>query len=297
MFHICSGSVTFYDSEETHDLEFRPFYLKMRNCLEEKLPVVLKETVIFFYSPYRLAYGVPLAVDDLVQTALAYRGKMIRFYLQHKMLCPRMLFYEVARKVSKVATRHARYRRGRFTSWMETWSSATKCEKPCGRVYVVRRNLVKSLSTCEERLEVYVCARNWVSRYVVRERKSGQVYVRAEKVSQVATTCEGNLCHVDYVRARRNSSGLGLRRVRKVRQEVATTSRTDGAGLRLCEGSLVGLRRVRNDEDLESDSQSLKLCSGHQGERVRTKAEAPTAGRQTGGGAGTRVDSSTDSGT
>ncbi|GJR61600.1 phospholipase-like protein [Tanacetum coccineum] len=68
MFHICSRIVTFYDSEKsnaTHDKEFRPWYLKMR-----------------------LAYGVPLAVDDPVQVALAYREKMIHFYFQHKMLCP-----------------------------------------------------------------------------------------------------------------------------------------------------------------------------------------------------------------
>nr|GEU44645.1 phospholipase-like protein [Tanacetum cinerariifolium] len=46
MFHICSGIVTFYDSEKsnvTHDKEFRLWYLKMRQCLEEKFPMVLKE--------------------------------------------------------------------------------------------------------------------------------------------------------------------------------------------------------------------------------------------------------------
>ncbi|GKA32979.1 phospholipase-like protein [Tanacetum coccineum] len=37
---------------------------------------------------YRLAYGVPLVVDDPVQAALADREKMIRFYFQHKMFCP-----------------------------------------------------------------------------------------------------------------------------------------------------------------------------------------------------------------
>ncbi|GJU61337.1 hypothetical protein Tco_1243172 [Tanacetum coccineum] len=35
-----------------------------------------------------LAHGVPLAVDDPVQAALAYREKMIYFYFQHKMFCP-----------------------------------------------------------------------------------------------------------------------------------------------------------------------------------------------------------------
>ncbi|GJT38995.1 phospholipase-like protein [Tanacetum coccineum] len=50
MFYICSGIVTFYDSEKsnaTHDKEFRPWYLKMRQCLEDKILVVLKETRIF----------------------------------------------------------------------------------------------------------------------------------------------------------------------------------------------------------------------------------------------------------
>ncbi|GKB34167.1 phospholipase-like, aminotransferase-like mobile domain protein, partial [Tanacetum coccineum] len=116
MFHICSGIVTFYDSEDTHDFEFRTWYLKMRECLEEKLHVVLKETDVFekkYIDPtkykisfwkadhvskqggdfgdcgvFLLTYGVPLAVNDPLQTALAYREKMIRFYFQHKMFCP-----------------------------------------------------------------------------------------------------------------------------------------------------------------------------------------------------------------
>ncbi|GKC95073.1 phospholipase-like protein [Tanacetum coccineum] len=113
MFHICSGIVTFYDSEDTHDFEFRTWYLKMRECLEEKLLVVLKETGVFekknidpskykiyfrkaehvpkhggVFGDCGLAYGFPLAVDDPLQTALAYQEKMIRFYFQHKMFCP-----------------------------------------------------------------------------------------------------------------------------------------------------------------------------------------------------------------
>ncbi|GJT44891.1 phospholipase-like protein [Tanacetum coccineum] len=83
MFHICSGIVTFYDIEKsnaTHDKEFRPWYLKMRQCLEEKIFVVLKETGV--------SIRFPLGVDDPVQAALAYREKMIRFYFQHKMFCP-----------------------------------------------------------------------------------------------------------------------------------------------------------------------------------------------------------------
>ncbi|GJV26764.1 phospholipase-like protein [Tanacetum coccineum] len=122
MFHICSGIVTFYDSEITHDEEFHTWYLNMRECLAAKIPVILRETGVFEkknidpakynisfrhadHVPkqggvfgdcgvflcmflYRLAHGVPLAVDDPVQAALAYREKMIRFYFQHKMFCP-----------------------------------------------------------------------------------------------------------------------------------------------------------------------------------------------------------------
>lgn len=33
---------------------------------------------------YRLAYGIPLVMDDSLQTALAYREALIRFYFKHK---------------------------------------------------------------------------------------------------------------------------------------------------------------------------------------------------------------------
>nr|GFA00873.1 hypothetical protein [Tanacetum cinerariifolium] len=35
-----------------------------------------------------LANGIPLALDDPLQSALAYREKLIHFYFKHKMLCP-----------------------------------------------------------------------------------------------------------------------------------------------------------------------------------------------------------------
>ncbi|GJV38991.1 phospholipase-like protein [Tanacetum coccineum] len=104
--------------EDTHDFELCTWYLKMRECLEEKLHVVLKETGMFekkYIDPakykisfrkadhvskqggvfgdcgvFLIAYGVPLAVDDPLQTALAYREKMIHFYFQRKMFCPEM---------------------------------------------------------------------------------------------------------------------------------------------------------------------------------------------------------------
>nr|GFA36751.1 phospholipase-like protein [Tanacetum cinerariifolium] len=99
--------------------------LNMRECLAAKIPIILKETGVFEkknidpakynisfrhadHVPkqggvfgdcgvfmcmflYRLAHSVPLAVDDHVQVALAYREKMIHFCFQHKMLCPLIL--------------------------------------------------------------------------------------------------------------------------------------------------------------------------------------------------------------
>ncbi|GJS44167.1 phospholipase-like, aminotransferase-like mobile domain protein [Tanacetum coccineum] len=98
MFHICSGVVTFYDSERTEGGECRKWYLQMRDYLEEKIHVVLKETGVFEKKNidpakykisfkvadgvpkqsgvfgdcgvflcmllYRLANGIPLALDD-----------------------------------------------------------------------------------------------------------------------------------------------------------------------------------------------------------------------------------------
>ncbi|GKD10557.1 phospholipase-like protein [Tanacetum coccineum] len=108
-FHIQSGNVTFYDSQKTYDPKFRPWYVKMRSCLESKLPVVLKQTGVFASkgidpTSYSLkftnaqnvlkqggvlvivaclsayfftAHGIPLDVEDPIQTALAYREKMV----------------------------------------------------------------------------------------------------------------------------------------------------------------------------------------------------------------------------
>ncbi|GKB05580.1 phospholipase-like, aminotransferase-like mobile domain protein [Tanacetum coccineum] len=46
-FHIQFGNVTFYDSQKTYDVEYRPWYVKMRSCLESKLPVLLHRTGVF----------------------------------------------------------------------------------------------------------------------------------------------------------------------------------------------------------------------------------------------------------
>ncbi|GJT10221.1 ribonuclease H-like domain, reverse transcriptase, RNA-dependent DNA polymerase [Tanacetum coccineum] len=96
--------------------------VEMRSCLETKLPVLLHRTGVFAskgidpnsYSIkfsqeqnvpqqgglfgdcgvfvclflYRLAHGIPLAVEDPIQMALAYREKMVKFYFEHKIICP-----------------------------------------------------------------------------------------------------------------------------------------------------------------------------------------------------------------
>ncbi|GJU20857.1 phospholipase-like protein [Tanacetum coccineum] len=46
-FRIQSRNVTFYDSQKTYDPEFHPWYVKMRSCLESKLPVMLQQTGVF----------------------------------------------------------------------------------------------------------------------------------------------------------------------------------------------------------------------------------------------------------
>ncbi|GKC51077.1 hypothetical protein Tco_1073822, partial [Tanacetum coccineum] len=49
-FHIQTGNVTFYKSQKTYDPEFHPW----------------------------LAHGIPLDVEDPIQTALAYREKLVQ---------------------------------------------------------------------------------------------------------------------------------------------------------------------------------------------------------------------------
>ncbi|GKA52628.1 phospholipase-like protein [Tanacetum coccineum] len=77
MFHICSGVVTFYDSEITHDEEFCTWHA---DHVPKQGRVFGDCGVFLCMFLYRLAHGVPLVVDDPVQAALAYHEKMIRFY-------------------------------------------------------------------------------------------------------------------------------------------------------------------------------------------------------------------------
>ncbi|GJW02135.1 hypothetical protein Tco_1560991 [Tanacetum coccineum] len=111
-FHIQSGNVTLYDIQKTYDVEYHPWYVKMRSCLATKLLVVLQQTGVFAskrinptsYSImfshaqnipkqgrvfgdygmfvclilYRLDPRIPLDVEDPIQTALAYREKMVK---------------------------------------------------------------------------------------------------------------------------------------------------------------------------------------------------------------------------
>ncbi|GJW28061.1 phospholipase-like, aminotransferase-like mobile domain protein [Tanacetum coccineum] len=122
LFHMKSRNVTFHDSQETFDVEIRPWYVKIRRCLESKLLVVLQETGVFVskgidpthYSIkfrhaqnipkqggvfgdygvfvclflYRLAHGILLDVEDPIQTALAYQEKMINFFFNHNIIFP-----------------------------------------------------------------------------------------------------------------------------------------------------------------------------------------------------------------
>nr|GEV17663.1 phospholipase-like protein [Tanacetum cinerariifolium] len=46
-FHIQYGNVTFYDSQKIEDVEYRPWYLKMRSCLETNFLVLLHRTGVF----------------------------------------------------------------------------------------------------------------------------------------------------------------------------------------------------------------------------------------------------------
>ncbi|GJU98965.1 phospholipase-like protein [Tanacetum coccineum] len=46
-FDIVSGLVTFYDSGDTYDYESRDFYVRVRECLKERLPGILGATKVF----------------------------------------------------------------------------------------------------------------------------------------------------------------------------------------------------------------------------------------------------------
>ncbi|GJX16758.1 phospholipase-like protein [Tanacetum coccineum] len=83
-FHIQSGNVTFYDSQKTYDPEFRPCYsIKFTNVQNvPKQGGVFGDCGVFVcLFLYRLAHGIPLDVKDPIQTALAYREKMVKTYL------------------------------------------------------------------------------------------------------------------------------------------------------------------------------------------------------------------------
>ncbi|GJS72599.1 phospholipase-like protein [Tanacetum coccineum] len=117
-FDILSGLVTFYDSGDTYDYESRDLYVRVRECLQERLPGILGATKVFekkgidptdysirfkLADPvpkqggifgdcgvwvciflYRLAHGISLDVEDPIDVALAYREKIVRFYFSHK---------------------------------------------------------------------------------------------------------------------------------------------------------------------------------------------------------------------
>ncbi|GKD18504.1 phospholipase-like protein [Tanacetum coccineum] len=94
-FDILSGVVTFYDSGDSYDLECRDWYIWTRDCLQVRLPEVLELLNVLdkksidknmYFFLYRLAHGISLDVEDLVQAALAYREWMAQFYYNHKVV-------------------------------------------------------------------------------------------------------------------------------------------------------------------------------------------------------------------
>ncbi|PWA70285.1 ulp1 protease family, C-terminal catalytic domain-containing protein [Artemisia annua] len=110
VFHIRTGNVTFYDTQGYPQTETRLFYLRMRETLETRLPEVLKAAdVIKFMNVedvprqgglfddcgvwvcillYRLGNGRLFEFDSPIQTALAYRERLIKFYYKHKIHVP-----------------------------------------------------------------------------------------------------------------------------------------------------------------------------------------------------------------
>nr|GEW44527.1 phospholipase-like protein [Tanacetum cinerariifolium] len=66
---ILDNRVMIGQCQKTYDSEYRPWYVKMRSCLESKLHVVLQQTVV-------LAHRIPLDVEDPIQKTLAYREKI-----------------------------------------------------------------------------------------------------------------------------------------------------------------------------------------------------------------------------
>ncbi|GKA83213.1 phospholipase-like protein [Tanacetum coccineum] len=67
--------------------------LKVGNIVSAKCKISFKVAVVFptgwgVLRSTMLANGIPLALDDPLQSALAYREKLIHFYFKHKMFCP-----------------------------------------------------------------------------------------------------------------------------------------------------------------------------------------------------------------
>ncbi|PWA93253.1 phospholipase-like, Aminotransferase-like mobile domain protein [Artemisia annua] len=122
VFHIRTGNVTFYDTQGYPQPETRLFYLRMRETLETRLLEVLKAEDVFdqlgidpvsyrikFMNAedvprqgglfddcgvwvcillFRLGNDRPLEFDNPIQTALAYRERLIKFYYKHKIHVP-----------------------------------------------------------------------------------------------------------------------------------------------------------------------------------------------------------------
>ncbi|GJZ38292.1 phospholipase-like protein [Tanacetum coccineum] len=74
MFHICSGVVTFYDSKKTEGGEYPKYKISFRKAEHvPKQSAVFGDCGVFLCMfLYRLANGILLALDDPLQSTLAY---------------------------------------------------------------------------------------------------------------------------------------------------------------------------------------------------------------------------------
>ncbi|GJV19589.1 hypothetical protein Tco_1368609 [Tanacetum coccineum] len=90
---ICNGVVTFYDSLGWAGGNRRRWWRQMKKLLPEKLTVYLVMHGILeskgistesYNITYKLSRNLPLTVNDPLETALAYRERMLEYFWNHK---------------------------------------------------------------------------------------------------------------------------------------------------------------------------------------------------------------------
>ncbi|GJS27433.1 phospholipase-like protein [Tanacetum coccineum] len=103
-FDIVSGLVTFYDSGDTYDYESRDFYVRVRECLKERLPGILGATKVYekkgidhtdYSIRFKLADHVPKHGGILV--AMAYSASSG----SSKKVVPKYVKFMVLEKISE----------------------------------------------------------------------------------------------------------------------------------------------------------------------------------------------------